>query len=135
LSLAQPKFQSYLFVIFGAIALLLTAVGLYGVIAYSVAQRTQEIGTRMALGAQQANILKLVVGEGMLLAIIGTVIGVAGALAISGLLQKLVYEISPTDPVTIAAITATILCVSLLAAYVPARRAARIDPMTALRNE
>ncbi len=135
LSLAQPKFQSYLFVIFGAIALLLTAVGLYGVIAYSVAQRTQEIGTRMALGAQQANILKLVVGEGMLLAIIGTAVGIAGALGISGLLQKLVYEISPTDPATIAAITVTILGVSLLAAYVPARRAARIDPMTALRNE
>jgi putative ABC transport system permease protein len=135
LSLAQPRFQSYLFVIFGAIALLLTAVGLYGVIAYSVAQRTQEIGTRMALGAQQANILKLVVGEGMLLAILGAVIGIAGALGISGLLQKLVYEVSPTDPATIAAITVTILCVSLLAAYVPARRAARIDPMTALRNE
>ncbi len=135
LSLAQPRFQSYLFVIFGAIALLLTAVGLYGVIAYSVAQRTHEIGTRMALGAQPGNILKLVVGEGMLLALIGAAIGVAGALAISGLLQKLVYEISPADPATLAAITGIVLAVSLFAAYIPALRAARIDPMNALRDE
>jgi putative ABC transport system permease protein len=135
LSLAQPRFQSYLLVIFAAVALLLTAVGLYGVISYSVAQRTHEIGTRMALGAQQASIFKLVVGQGMLLAGIGVVIGLAGSLATSKLLSSLLYEISPTDPVTLIVISLMILLVTFLAAYVPAHRAAHVDPLVALRYE
>jgi len=135
LSLAQPRFQSFLLVIFAGVALLLTAVGLYGVISFSVAQRTHEIGTRMALGAQQGGIFKLVVGQGMLLAGIGVVVGLAGSLAASKLLGGLLYEVSPTDPLTLASITLVVLFVTFLASYVPARRAARVDPMVALRYE
>jgi putative ABC transport system permease protein len=135
LSLAQPRFQSYLLLIFAGVALLLTAVGLYGVISYSVSQRTHEIGTRMALGARQGSIVKLVVAQGMVLASIGALIGLAGALAASQLLTSLLYEISPTDPLTLAAITGLVFLVTFLASYVPARRASNVDPMTALRYE
>jgi putative ABC transport system permease protein len=135
LTMVQPRFQTYLLTIFAGVALLLTAVGLYGVISYSVAQRTHEIGTRMALGAQHGRILKLVVGQGMLLAGIGALIGLAGSLATSKLLSSLLYEISPTDPVSLAAITAIVLAVSFLATWIPARRAANVDPMVALRYE
>jgi predicted permease len=134
-ALAQPRFQSFLLVIFAGVALLLTAVGLYGVVSYSVAQRTHEIGTRMALGAQQRSIFRLVVGQGMLLAGIGVAIGLACSLATSKLLTSLLYEISPTDPLTLIAISFLILFVTFLATYVPARRAALVDPMIALRYE
>ncbi len=134
-SVAQPLFQSFLFAIFAAVALILTAVGLYGVISYSVAQRTHEIGTRMALGAKQRNILALVGGQGLVLTLSGIVIGMAGALAISRLLGNLLYEIAPTDPLTLFAVAAIIFFVAFLATLIPARRAANVDPMTALRYE
>jgi putative ABC transport system permease protein len=134
-ALAQPRFQSFLLLIFAGVALLLTAVGLYGVISFTVAQRTREIGTRMALGAQQGSIFKLVVGQGMLLAGIGVAIGLAGSLATSKLLTSMLFEISPTDPVTLIAISLLILLVTFLATYVPARRASHVDPMVALRYQ
>jgi len=134
-SLAQPRFQSYLLGIFAAIALALTAVGLYGVIAYSVAQRTREIGTRVALGAGRGSILRLVVGQGMLLSLIGVALGLAGSLAISQLLRSLLFEVAPNDPLTLTVTAVLVLVVSLLASFVPARRAAAVDPMVALRYE
>ncbi len=135
LSVAQPRFQSFLLAIFAAVALLLTAVGLYGVISYSVAQRTHEIGTRMALGARRGNILRLVVGQGMLLAVAGVVVGLGGALLITRALQSMLYEVAPNDPFTLLAVAAVVMLTALLATVVPAMRAANVDPMTALRYE
>jgi putative ABC transport system permease protein len=134
-SLAQPRFQGFLLGCFAVVALTLTAVGLYGVISYSVAQRTHEIGTRMALGAGQTNILKLVVGQGMLLAAIGAMVGLAGALAVSRLLENMLYEIAPTDPLTLAGVAILVFAVAFAATVIPAVRAANVDPMVALRYE
>ncbi len=134
-SLSQPRFQGFLFVIFALVALILTAVGLYGVISYSVSQRTHEIGTRMALGAREGNIFRLVVGQGVLLTSLGVVIGLAGALFFAGALKSMLYDVTPLDPLTLGSVTALVFLVAILATYIPARRAARVDPMTALRYE
>ncbi|MBA3892184.1 MAG: ABC transporter permease [Gemmatimonadales bacterium] len=132
-SLAQSRFSTMLLTLFGALAL--AAVGVYGVISYGVAQRTQEIGIRMALGACHADVLAMVVRHGAGLAGIGLVIGLAGALALSRLVSSLLFRVSPTDPPTFAAGMVVLTAVAVLAAAIPARRAARTDPMVALRND
>jgi predicted permease len=134
-SLAQSRFSTSLLTVFGALALALAAIGVYGVISYGVAQRTQEIGIRMALGARQADVLGMVVRQGAVLAGIGLVIGLAGALTLSRLVSSLLFRVSPTDPPTFAIGMTVLTAVAVLAAAIPARRAARTDPMGALRND
>jgi putative ABC transport system permease protein len=134
-SLAQSRFSTMLLTVFGAIALILAAIGVYGVISYGVAQRTQEIGIRMALGAQHGDVLAMVVRHGAALAGVGLAVGFAAALALSGLLESLLYQVSPTDPPTFAVGLVVLSVVAVLAAALPARRAARTDPMIALRTD
>jgi len=134
-TITQPRFHSYLLGLFAALALLLAAVGLYGLLAYSVTQRTQEIGIRLALGAQKRNVLALVIGQGLKLALIGTVTGVAAALALTRLMRTLLYEVEPTDALTFVGVSLLLLTVALFACWLPARRAARVHPMEALRYE
>ncbi len=134
-SMAQARFSTMLLTVFGAIALALAAIGVYGVISYGVAQRTQEIGIRMALGARHADVLGMVVRHGATLAAIGLGVGLAGALLLSRLLSTLLFRISPTDPPTFASGLVVLSAVAVLAAVLPARRAARTDPMVALRND
>jgi putative ABC transport system permease protein len=134
-TLAQPRLQTGLLSLFAGIALILAAVGLYGVLAYVVTQRKREIGVRVALGAQRSDVLRLVVQQGMRLAIVGVALGLVGAWALTRVLQNLLYEITPTDPVTYLVVTSALCFVALLACYLPARRAARVNPMEALRYE
>jgi predicted permease len=128
-------FQTSLFGVFATVALFLAAIGLYGVMAYSVKQRTPEIGIRLALGAQPFDVLKLIVTLGMTLTVLGIFIGLAGAFALTRLLSSLLYGIAPTDPATFIIVSSVLLVVALLACYFPARRAMRVDPMIALRYE
>ena len=132
---ARQRFSATLMAGFSISALVLAAVGIYGVLAYSVAQRTRELGLRMALGAEPGRIVGLVVGRGARLVIGGATAGIAGALALTGLIQSLLYGIGPRDPWTFLAAAAVLLAVALVAAYLPARRAARLDPIEALRTE
>ncbi len=134
-SVAQPRFQAGLLNLLGGIALLLAACGIYGVLAYNVTQRQREIGIRMALGAPRNNVLRLVLRQGMRLTLLGVGIGVLAALALTKVLQNLLYEVQPTDPLTYAAVTLLLLLIALLACWLPARRASRVDPMAALRSE
>jgi putative ABC transport system permease protein len=129
------RFAAVLIGIFAGLALLLAAVGIYGVMSYTVGQRTQEIGVRMALGAQPRNVLRLILGRGTRLAIAGIAVGLVGALALSRLLATLLFGVRPTDPITFTAVAALLLLVALAACTIPARRAMRVDPMVALRYE
>jgi putative ABC transport system permease protein len=135
LSVSTPKFSALLVGIFAALALGLAAVGLYGVIAYSVSRRTNEIGIRMALGATPRHILRLILGGGMRLALIGSAIGVVLALALGRYLQSLLFDVRATDAATLIAVSVLLLLVAMAACYVPARRAMKVDPMVALRYE
>src|SRR5215469_1263304 len=134
-SRAESKFTLALFAIFSAVAVILAVVGIYGVISYAVAQRTQELGIRMALGATRADILKLVVGRGVSLAGVGIAIGLIAPFTLTPLMRSLLYRVSPADPLTIAGSALLFLIAALLASYIPARRAMRIDPADALRYE
>ncbi|UCF17429.1 MAG: ABC transporter permease, partial [Phycisphaerales bacterium] len=134
-STTRQQLYMQLLTIFAVVGLAIAVVGLYGVISYSVAQRTHEIGTRMALGARHIDVLKLVIKKGLILIVVGVVIGVGGALALTRVLRSFLYDVTPTDPMTFIAVAVLLTVVGLLACYIPARRAARIDPMTALRYE
>jgi putative ABC transport system permease protein len=133
-STSERRFSLLLLGIFALMALFLAAVGLYGVMAYAVSQRTQEIGVRKALGAGRGDILRMIVGEGLTLTLAGVAIGLAGAVAVSRLIRKLLFEVTPLDPVSYVATAAVLLSVAVLASYVPARRATRVDPVVALRQ-
>jgi putative ABC transport system permease protein len=134
-SIARQRFSTLLLGIFAGVALVLAAVGIYGVMSYSMAQRTREIGIRMALGAQKRDVLKLAVGQGLKLVAIGVALGLAGALALTRLMSSLLFGISATDPATLVTISLVLVAVALLASYIPARRAAKVDPLIALRYE
>ncbi len=134
-SVAYPRLYATLFATFAALTLALAALGIYGTIAYSVGLRTREIGIRMALGAQQGDVLRLVLGQGVRLVAVGLVLGLGTALALSHLLTSLLYGVKPTDPATLAAVALLLGGVSMLASWLPARKAARIDPLRALREE
>ena len=134
-SLQPQKMNVILLTTFGALALLLAAIGLYGVASYAVAQRTREIGVRMALGAQPASVLTLVLGNGMVLVAIGLGVGLVASYLVAGAMSALVVGINPHDPLTFVATPALLAIIALLASYVPARRATRIDPLLALRTE
>jgi len=134
-AVAQPRFRTVLLSLFAGLALALAAVGIYGVISYSVAQRTHEIGIRMALGAQAGDVFQMVVGRGLGLALLGTGLGVMGALALTRFIQSLLFRVSPTEPLILGGVALLLLAVACLACYLPARRATKVDPMTALRYE
>jgi putative ABC transport system permease protein len=134
-SLAQPRLNMLLMILFGALALILSAVGIYGLLSYAVTQRTQELGIRIALGAQLSNVLKLVIKQGMTLAVIGEAIGLAGAFALTRLIRTLLFGVTPTDATTFILVSGVLLSVALLACYFPARRATKVDPLVALQYE
>jgi putative ABC transport system permease protein len=134
-TLSRPRFNMLLLSVFAVLSLILAAVGVYGVMAYSVSQRTGEIGVRVALGAQNKDILRLIVGQGLLLALIGIVTGMAGAVALTRVMSSLLFGVSATDPLTFLVIAVLLAGVAVLACYIPARRALKIDPIVALRHE
>ncbi|MGB7728219.1 MAG: ABC transporter permease [Candidatus Acidiferrum sp.] len=134
-SIETPRFYMTLLTLFASLALLLATVGIYGVISYFVSQRTHEIGIRMALGAQPADLVRLVLGQGLVMILIGLALGVGGSLALTRYLANLLFDISPTDPFTIISVAALLVTVALAACYAPARRAASVDPLVALRYE
>jgi putative ABC transport system permease protein len=134
-SLKRPRFNLVLVAIFAATALLLAAIGIYGVMSYIVEQQTREIGIRSALGAKRSHILKLVIGRGVGMALIGVVLGIVAALGLTRFLAGLLYGVAAIDPITFGSISILLLIVAALACYIPARRATKVDPLIALRYE
>jgi len=134
-STAQPRFRTFLLGSFAGVALLLSAIGIYGVMAYTVSRRTREVGVRMALGARPVDILKLIFGESMTLTLLGVGFGLVGAYAVTRVMKSLLFGVTSTDPFTFSSVTLLLCSVALLASYIPARRAMRVDPMAALRDE
>jgi putative ABC transport system permease protein len=134
-SVAQPRFNFLLLTVFAAVALALAGLGIYGVVAWTVAQRTQEIGIRMALGARAEDVFRLMVGQGMKPALLGVALGLPGAAALTRLMKTMLFEMSATDPLTFIAIALLLTFVALLACWIPARRATKVDPMIALKCE
>jgi ABC-type antimicrobial peptide transport system permease subunit len=134
-SVDEPRFRTLLIGIFAILALILAAVGLYGLISYSVAQRTREIGIRVALGARPSQVLRGVLGEALALAGVGMMVGLAGALLATRVLAAFLYGVARTDPLTFAVVSLLLLSVTMAASYIPSRRALRVDPLTALRTE
>ena len=134
-AIATRRVSAMILTVFGTVAILIAAVGLYGVASHSVTERTREIGVRMALGAERRSILARFIGEGLATAAAGTVVGLGGALSLSSSLRQLVFGVTPTDPATLALAGALLLVVAALACYVPARRATRIDPLVALKTD
>jgi putative ABC transport system permease protein len=134
-SVAAPRYRTTLLALFAALAMVLAATGIYGVMSYSVAQRTHEIGVRMALGARRADVLKLVVRQGMLLAIVGVIVGLLGAFALTRVMSSLMFGVTTKDPITFVAVSLLLVGVAFIACFVPARRATKVDPLVALRYE
>jgi len=134
-SVAAPRYRTTLLALFAALAMVLAATGIYGVMSYSVAQRTHEIGVRMALGARRADVLKLVVRQGMLLTIVGVIVGVGGAFALTRVMSSLMFGVTTKDPITFIAVAVLLVAVAFIACFVPARRATKVDPLVALRYE
>jgi putative ABC transport system permease protein len=134
-SISQPRFYMTLLAAFAALALALAAIGIFGVLSYAVAQRTREIGIRMALGAQESTVVRLVVREAMLLAAAGVTLGLIAAFFVSHSLEAFLFQTRPTDPLTVAGVATLLAVVALTASYIPARRATQVDPLTALRAE
>ncbi len=132
---AEPRFLALLLAIFAAIALLLAAVGIYGVMSYAIARRTHEIGIRISLGATRADVLRMVLRQGMVQALAGSAVGVGGSLLLARLMSRMLYGVRPDDPVTFGTVSIVLGAAALLAICVPARRATRIEPMVALRQE
>ena len=133
--LAPRRLSMWLLTVFALAALLLAALGIYGVMAYAVTLRTREIGIRMALGARHGSVLRMVLGQGMKLVAAGVAVGVAASLGLTRLMASLLYGVSPTDPPTLAAVALLLVSIALLAQFPPARRAVSVDPTVALRHE
>jgi ABC-type antimicrobial peptide transport system permease subunit len=134
-SLAARRFSMILLGIFAALALVMSCVGIYGVISYLVGQRVHEIGIRMALGAEQRDVLRMVLGEGAKMALVGVAIGVVAAFALTRLMEKMLFGVSAHDPLSYAGVAGLLVLVALAACYIPAHRATKVDPMVALRYE
>jgi putative ABC transport system permease protein len=134
-SVATPRLTMWLLVTFALLALILGAVGVYGVISYSVSRRRHEIGLRMALGAQQKDILRMIIWQSLVLTLVGIVVGSVAAFGVTRVLRNLLYQVSPVDPLAFVVVTVLLAGVTLVASYFPARRATRIDPLLALRSD